>query len=112
MHAYFKVEISEEVFQFLKSIDKKHSKKILYNIRKAQTEQNTQLFKKINEEIWEFRCLYNGIQYRTLAFWDKKTKEETLVIACFIFIKKRSKIPTNEIQKAEQYRIQYFNQNI
>lgn len=109
MHAIFKVQISEEVFLFLKSLDKKHSEKILYNIRKAQTKQNSKLFKKLNEEIWEFRCLYNGVQYRTLAFWDKQIEKETLVIACFIFIKKSSKIPDKEIQRVEKIRTSYFN---
>ncbi|MFM6948702.1 MAG: type II toxin-antitoxin system RelE/ParE family toxin [Aquirufa sp.] len=109
MKTYFKVHFIEEVFLFLKSLEEKHSEKILYNIRKAQLEQDPKLFKKINDEIWEFRSLYNGIQYRILAFWDKTKEDETLVIACHMFVKKRNKIPSKELQKAEQVKINYFN---
>ena len=70
------------------------------NILKAQVEHNQELFKKLNDEIWEFRTLYQGFQYRFLAFWDKTSSTETLVISTHGFIKKRSKVPDNEIQKA------------
>lgn len=83
-------------------------KKILFNIRKSQTEHDSTLFKKLSNEIWEFRTLYNGMQYRLFAFWDKSTTEETLVISTHGFIKKRSKVPNNEIQKAVQTRSNYF----
>lgn len=46
MIALFEVKFLEEAFDFLKSIDRKHSEKILYNIRKSQTENNPELFKK------------------------------------------------------------------
>jgi phage-related protein len=108
MEELFKIIFQEEAFEFLKSLDQKHSDKILYNIRKAQVEKDPELFKKLNDNIWEFRTLYTGLQYRMLAFWDKE--EETLVISTHGFIKKRSKVPENEIQKAEKTRIEYFKQ--
>jgi len=108
----FEVKFLEETFDFLKSIDRKHSEKILYNIRKSQTENNPELFKKINDDIWEFRTLYQGLQYRLLAFWDKTDKSNTLVISTHGFIKKRSKVPDSEIQKATQIRNKYFNEKI
>jgi hypothetical protein len=74
MTKLFEIVFLEESFNFLKSIDKKHSEKILYNIRKSQRENNSDLFKKINDDIWEFRTLYQGLQYRLLAFWDKTDK--------------------------------------
>jgi hypothetical protein len=43
-----------------------------------------------------------------LAFWDKTTSIETLVISTHGFIKKRSKVPSQEIQKAIQVRKQYL----
>ncbi|MDZ4756998.1 MAG: type II toxin-antitoxin system RelE/ParE family toxin [Bacteroidota bacterium] len=43
---------------FLKGLDCKHYEKILYNTRKAQIEQEPELFKKLNNDIWEFRTLY------------------------------------------------------
>ena len=42
--------------------------KILYNISKAQYVKDPDLFKKINDEIWEFRTLYRKVHYRLLAF--------------------------------------------
>jgi len=54
------------------------------------------------------RLLYQGLQYRLLAFWDKTSVIETLVIATHGFIKKRSKVPDGEIQKARQNRTKYF----
>jgi len=112
MMTLFEVKFLEEAFYFLKSIDRKHSEKILYNIRKSQTENNPELFKKINDDIWEFRTLYQGLQYRLLAFWDKTDKSNTLVISTHGFIKKRSKVPDSEIQKATQIRNKYFNEKI
>ncbi|WP_231390026.1 type II toxin-antitoxin system RelE/ParE family toxin [Sphingobacterium pedocola] len=51
------------------------------------------MFKKLNNDIWEFRTLYQGLQYRLLAFWDKTFSSETMVISTHGFIKKRSKVP-------------------
>jgi len=110
MGKLFEVVFLEEAYDFLKSIDKKHYEKILYNIRKAQIENDPELFKKLNDDIWEFRTLYQGLQYRMLAFWDKTDKANTLVVSTHGFIKKRSKVPNNEIQKAIQQRIKYLNE--
>jgi len=112
MNKLFEVVFLEEAFDFLKSIDRKHSEKILYNIRKSQTENNQELFKKINDEVWEFRTLYQGLQYRLMAFWDKTDKSNSLVISTHGFIKKSSKVPDSEIQKAIQIRNKYFNEKI
>jgi phage-related protein len=100
----------EEAFEFLSGLEQKHSEKILYNIRKAQNENDPELFKKLNEDIWEFRSLYQGLQYRLLAFWDKTSTKNTLVISTHGFIKKRSKVPNNEIQKAIQIKTKYFTE--
>lgn len=108
MEKLFDVVFLEEVFVFLADLDKKHYEKILYNIRKAQIEHDPELFKKLTDEIWEFRTLYQGLQYRLLAFWDKTDNTNTLVISTHGFIKKRSKVPDNEIQKAKQQSIKYF----
>ncbi len=55
MGKLFEIIFLDEVFEFLKSLDRKHYEKILYNIRKAQTEHDSELFKKLNSDIWEFR---------------------------------------------------------
>jgi len=110
MSKIFEIIFLDEAFEFLKGLDRKHYEKILYNIRKAQTEHDSELFKKINSDIWEFRTLYQGLQYRLLAFWDKSSVTETLVISTHGFIKKRSKVPNNEIQKAIGQRTKYFEE--
>ena len=61
-----------------------------------------------DEEIWEFRTEFNSIQYRLLAFWDKRDKKNTLVIATNGFVKKRNKIPKSELERAKRIRNQYF----
>lgn len=110
MEKLFEIIFLEEAFEFLKGLERKHYEKILYNIRKAQTNHDPELFKKLTKEIWEFRTLYQGVQYRLLAFWDKTTETETLVVSTHGFIKKRSKVPDNEIQKAIGQRTKYFEE--
>lgn len=53
MEKLFEIIFLDEAFEFLKGLDKKHYEKILFNIRKAQIEQNPKLFKKLESEIWE-----------------------------------------------------------
>jgi len=45
-----------------------------------------------------------------MAFWDSRTKKDTLVIATHGFIKKTDAIPTKELHKAVQLRKIYFAQ--
>ena len=106
----FEIVFLNEAFEFLKSLDVKHSNKILYNIRKAQQDHDPKLFKKLTDEVWEFRTLYQGLQYRLLAFWDKRERENTLVISTHGFVKKQNKVPEKEIEKAVKHRVKYFNE--
>ena len=108
MDKLFELIFLDEAFEFLRHLEKKHHEKILFNIRKAQTRHDPELFKKLNDEIWEFRTLYQGLQYRLLAFWDKSNSRNTLVILTHAIIKKTSKVPDSEIQKAKQLRSNYF----
>lgn len=110
MPTLFEIIFLEEALAFLKKLEKKHAEKILYNIRKSQIELDSELFKKLKDDIWEFRTLYQGIQYRLLAFWEKDDKTNTLVIATHGFVKKRSKVPDNEIERAKQWRLKYINE--
>ena len=57
----------------------------------------------------KFRTQYNGNKYRMLAFWDKTDKMNTLVIATHGFLKKTSKVPKDEIEKAEKIMKIYFD---
>ena len=108
MDKRFEIEFLDEAFDFLQGLERKHYGKILYNIRKAQLENDPELFKKLLDDIWEFRTLYQGLKYRLLAFWDKTSATDTLVVCTHGFIKKRSKVPEQEIQKAVQIRKKYF----
>jgi mRNA-degrading endonuclease RelE of RelBE toxin-antitoxin system len=78
---YFEIDLLPEAVEFLVNLDDKTREKIYYNIRKAQSTNDNELFKKLNENIWEFRTLYNGKAYRLFSFWDKTENTETLVIA-------------------------------
>ncbi len=67
----FKVQFLKEAKDFLDNLADKPREKIIYNIRKAQITQDKELFKKLNDEIWEFRTLYNKTHYRLFAFGTK-----------------------------------------
>ena len=108
MHKQFDVLFLEDATDFLQNINAKTRRKILYNIRKASISQNSKLFKKLAGNIWEFRTLYNKKQVRLLAFWDKE--EGALVVATHGFIKKTSKVPKQEIERAETIRTIYFDE--
>ncbi len=105
---YFETRFLEEADEFISLLDRKSAGKILYNIDLAEQTNDPRLFKKINNEIWEFRSNYLGRQFRLLAFWDKTRRSPTLVFATHGFIKKGSKVPSKEIERAENIREKYF----
>jgi phage-related protein len=106
----FEVKFLEEAKEFLDNLADKPRAKIIYNIRKAQLTQDNELFKKLNDEIWEFRTLYNKTHYRLFAFWDKIGKVDTIVISTHGLIKKTDKTPPGDIIKAERLRNLYLKQ--
>ena len=110
MEQKFKVEFLDEAVKFIESLDKKTKAKIYYNIKLSQYKNDNELFKKLTDNIWEFRTLYNKTYYRFFAFWDKTNKQETLVISTHGIEKKTGKVPKNEILKAENLRTIYFEQ--
>ncbi len=95
---------------FLDNLDDKTRKKVLYNIWKSKNVNDPELFKKLNENIWEFRTTFLTNQIRLLAFWDKTGEKDTLVVSTHGFIKKTQKTPKAEIVKAEKIRKQYFEE--
>ncbi|MFS4415762.1 type II toxin-antitoxin system RelE/ParE family toxin [Maribacter sp. 2307ULW6-5] len=109
MRQKFKVELMDEVDDFLNGLDDKARKKIIYNIRKAQVVNDSELFKKLNANVWEFRTLHSKIYYRLFAFWDKTDKTETVVVSTHGIEKKTSKTPQKEIEKTERIMKQYFD---
>lgn len=106
---FFETIFLEEADEFMQTLDKKSQQKVMYNVRIAQQTNDPKLFKKLNENIWEFRTKFLGKQIRVLAFWDKTDKTETLVLATNGFIKKTDKTPKSEIERAERIRKEYFN---
>jgi len=109
MDKKFETIFLEDAIKFLDSLDSKSRGKIIYNIDKASYVNDPKLFKKLNDQIWEFRTLYQKKQYRLLAFWDKDDKVETLVVSTHGFVKKKSKVDSSEIEKAENLRKEYFD---
>ena len=105
---YFRTEFLGEAEDFIASLDKKSANKVLYNIDVAEQMNDSELFKKLQGEIWEFRSKYMGNQNRLLAFWDKTDNTDTIVFATHGFVKKTSKVPQKEIDKAERIRQEYF----
>ncbi|MBD8980688.1 MULTISPECIES: type II toxin-antitoxin system RelE/ParE family toxin [Bacteroides] len=105
----FKVVYSAGAKEFLQRITSKAREKIISNARKASYTIDPKLFKKLTgTDLWEFRTLYDGKQYRLLAFWDKTKEVDTLVIASHGFIKKTDKTPIKEIERASKIMKEYF----
>ena len=105
---YFETRFLEEAEEFISKLDSKTIKKIFYNIDLAEQTNDPKLLKKLQNDIWEFRTKFAGLQIRLLAFWDKTDNKETLIIATHGFVKKVDKIPKNEIDRAERLRDNYF----
>lgn len=105
----FDVVYMEEASEFLKNLPEHPRNKIYYNISKvAGGIKDNDLFKKLDgsDDLWVFRTLYNGLQYRLIAFWDKESKR--LVVATHGFVKKTWKVPSKEIARAEALRKLYY----
>lgn len=109
MKPNFDIEVLPEATDFLDKLDGKTREKIYYNIKKAQFVNDKEVFKKLNEYIWEFRTFYNGKSYRLFAFWDKSETQETIVVATHGILKKTQKTPPKEIKKADNIRKEYLD---
>lgn len=109
MKPNFDIALLPGAIEFLESLDDKTREKIYYNIKKSQFVYDNELFKKLNDFIWEFRTLYNSKAYRLFSFWDKIDGKDTLVVATHGILKKTQKTPPKEIKKAEEIRNQYFD---
>ncbi|HRD06324.1 MAG TPA: type II toxin-antitoxin system RelE/ParE family toxin [Saprospiraceae bacterium] len=114
MKSYFKKFFNTlflpDAIKFIDGLDSSVIRKIFYIIDQAEHSRDPKIFKKIDDDIWEFRIRYLGLQIRILAFWDKTNKSQTLVIACHGFIKKVDKVPIEEIKRAIYLRKKYFNE--
>ena len=104
----FEVDFLQEAIDFLESIEEKPRDKIIFNIHKTRKSNDPKLFKKLTDEIWEFRTYYNKKHYRLFAFWNRTKRIKTLVIATHGIIKKTQKTPTKEIKRAKELMKKYF----
>jgi phage-related protein len=108
MEKRFEVEFLPDAVEFMDTLDTKSQEKIYYNIRKSQVINDSELFKKLTTNIWEFRTIYNQTYYRLFAFWDKRGGQRTMVVATHGLIKKTAQTPKTDLEKAERLRKQYF----
>ncbi|MBK7220028.1 MAG: type II toxin-antitoxin system RelE/ParE family toxin [Saprospiraceae bacterium] len=102
----FKIIFLEDAKKFLDSLDDKPRDKIVYNIWKSKNIKDDELLKKLEDDIWEFRTLYNKIAYRLFAFWDET--EKSMIVATHGIVKKTDKTPKKESEKAKQLRVEYL----
>jgi HTH-type transcriptional regulator/antitoxin HipB len=107
MKPIFNLEMLPHAVTFLNNLDDDIRYKVYYNLKKAQYIIDQELFKKLNNTIWEFRTQCKGKQIRIFAFWDNH-KPHTLVLATHGIIKKSQKTPPSEIIRAEKIRKDYF----
>lgn len=105
---FFETRFMEEANEFIAKLDAKTIRKIFYNIDLAEQTNDPKLFKKLQNDIWELRTKFGGLQIRLLAFWDKTDNKQTLVIATHGFVKKVDKVPSGEIERASRLRDKYF----
>ena len=106
MEKRFDVFLLQPAREFLLTLPLAARKKVFYNLERASEKNDPELMKKLDGHIWEFRTLFNGIQYRLLAFWDPG--RHRLVIATHGFIKKTDKVPGREIDRARSIRQHYL----
>ena len=108
MREKFEIKFLEPAEWFLEEIGLKAKNKLLFNIKRAKDANDPSIFKKLDSDLWEFRARANGMQYRLLAFWDKRSSEKTLVVCCHGFIKKTDKVPISELNKTRKLMINYL----
>ena len=105
MKKQFDVLLSIEAKSFVKSLDVKLQRKVIYNIQKARQINDPRILKKLTDVIWEFRTRFGNQQIRLLAFGDPNN--DALIICSHGFVKKTKKIPKAEIDKALAFRRRY-----
>ena len=96
------------VEEFLDSLPSKVAQKITWVLGLLEDLEviPAQYFAKMpgTDDIWECRVRLGSNIYRVYAFWDGNK-----IILTHGFIKKTQKTPSNEIEKAESYKKDYFD---
>ena len=104
----FELVFMEPARLFLASLEPKVRAKVIYNMEYAQQTMDANRFKKLANEIWEFRTLYSKKHIRILAFWDQKTKRQRLVAATNGCIKKQKKLDQALMNQANVLKMKYY----
>ena len=93
------------VEEFLDSLSGKTAQKVTWVLQLIEELDAVpeQYLKKLANEIWECRIQFGGNIFRILCFFDGAE-----VVLSHGFQKKTQKTPRNEIEKAENYRIDYL----
>lgn len=96
------------VQEFLDSLPAKVAKKVLWTLTLLEDLDviPAHYFCKMpgTDEIWECRIRLGSNIYRIFAFWD-----DNKIILTHGLIKKAQKTPKNEIERAENYKSEYFS---
>ena len=87
---FFNTLFLPDAIKFIDGLDSSVIRKIFYVIDQAEHSRDPKIFKKIDDDIWEFRIRYLGLQIG--------------------FIKKVDKVPIEEIKRAIYLRKKYFNE--
>ncbi len=95
------------VEEFLDTVPSKVAQKILWVLKFLEDLERVpaQYFVKMSgtEDIWECRIKLGSNIYRIFAFWDGNK-----IVLTHGIIKKTQKTPPQEIEKAENYKKDYF----
>jgi len=95
------------VEEFLDSLDSKVAQKTTWVLRLIEELEviPKSYFKKLSgaEDIWECRVQFGGNSYRILCFFD-----ETKVVLTHGFVKKTRRTPKSELERAINYKRDYF----
>ena len=111
MITYYEPLFLDEAMHFLEQLPRTDAEKILYTIRKAQVNMDAELFKKIDDELWEFRTYYRGFHYRLFAFIQHNAIPPPFVIITNGFIKRTRRLPLYEKDHARQLKKKYLSSN-
>ena len=98
------------VEEFLDSLNDKEFEKVFYSMRLVEDLEivPSKFFKKLKgtDDIYEIRAEYKGKWYRLFSFFYNNN----LVIATHGVQKKDNKVKRSEIEKAQKYKKDYYQQ--
>ncbi|MFM8179744.1 MAG: type II toxin-antitoxin system RelE/ParE family toxin [Candidatus Kapaibacterium sp.] len=109
MRPRFRIEFLPAATHFIEALHDDAREKILFTMRKSQYAPDAELFKKLNEHIWEFRTHHRGHSYRLFAFWDTKERHDTIIVVTHGIVKKSTRTPIRDIHRAMSARRRYLN---